>query len=75
MVHFAEYIAMNIVLMARVKGIRIGELEQASGVSVHCFECPLRKCKGRNELMCKAIAHYNRHTKVWEYDEEEGEKE
>ena len=42
---------------------------------VHCFECPLRKGDGRHELMCKATAHYNRHTKKWEYDEEEGEKE
>lgn len=42
---------------------------------VHCFECPLRKGDGRYVLMCKATAHYNRHTKEWEYDEEEGEKE
>ena len=37
MVHFAEFIATNIVLMAKVKGIKIGELEQASGVSVGYF--------------------------------------
>lgn len=47
--------------------------EWDDGGFVHCFECPLRK--GDVIGMCKATAHYNRHTKEWEYDEEEGEKE
>ena len=47
--------------------------EWVDGGFVRCFECPLRKGDGRYELMCKATAHYNRHTHEWEYDEEEDE--
>ena len=46
MVHFAEFIATNIVLMAKVKGIKIRELEQASGVSVGYFSRVKRGHKG-----------------------------
>ena len=48
--------------------------EWEDGGFVHCSECPLRKGEGRYEFVCKAVAHYNRHTKEWEYDEEEVER-
>lgn len=42
---------------------------------VHCPECPLYKGNPyRWDFRCKANSHYNRHTKEWEYDVEEGEK-
>lgn len=37
---------------------------------VHCRECPLSK----SDLKCKAIAHYDRKTKVWVSDGEEKKK-
>ena len=33
---------------------------------VHCNECPLV----RRYLICKAIAHYDRHTREWVTDKE-----
>lgn len=42
---------------------------------VHCKECPLvigdASCY---DFRCKANSHYNRHTKEWEYDTENGAK-
>lgn len=38
---------------------------------VHCHECPLNKgLPDQYDFRCKANAHYNRHTKEWEYDED-----
>ena len=40
--------------------------EWVDGGFVRCFECPLV----RGYLICKAIAHYDRHTRTWERDKE-----
>ena len=38
---------------------------------VHCFECPLNKGNPkRHDFRCKAVCHYNRKTKEWEFDED-----
>lgn len=36
---------------------------------VHCPDCPLMV--SAYDLMCKANASYNRHTREWEFDEED----
>lgn len=38
---------------------------------VHCADCPLVI---GTDLMCRANASYNRHTREWKYDEEEGDE-
>lgn len=36
---------------------------------VHCHECPLNKGNPRQyDFRCKAVCHYDRRTKEWEYD-------
>lgn len=34
---------------------------------VHCKECPL--VKDHEDMICKAIAHYDRHERKWVLDE------
>lgn len=33
---------------------------------VHCNECPLN----HGGMMCKAVGHYDRHTRVWVLDDD-----
>lgn len=39
---------------------------------VHCNDCPL--VVNPYQLMCRAIAHYDRHSREWVYDTERDER-